>query len=168
MKRTWTNEYRMIEGLPYTVSVSHPFPQTHIMWHGLNLKPNVVASRHHEIWQKVVDTHRQGRWHTWQLSHRQSLSPCVPGHSCCYPRRCLWTYQVCRSHTHWHLEIQPNRAYRLVAIVGFTMTSANGNIFCVTGPLCGEFTSHQWFPLTKASDAELWCFLWSAHEWMLE
>ena len=31
--------------------------------------------------------------------------------------------------------------------------------FRVTGPLCGEFTGHRWFPLTKASDAELWCFL---------
>ena len=44
------------------------------------------------------------------------------------------------------------------------MTSSNGNIFCVTGPLCGEFTGHRWIPLTKASDAELWCFLWSAPE----
>ena len=37
-------------------------------------------------------------------------------------------------------------------------------IFRVTGPLCGEFPGHQWIPLTKASDAELWCFLWSAPE----
>ena len=44
------------------------------------------------------------------------------------------------------------------------MTSSNGNIFCVTGPLCGEFTGHQWILLTKASDAELSCFLWSAPE----
>ena len=42
------------------------------------------------------------------------------------------------------------------------MTSSNGNIFRVTGPLCGEFTGHRWIPLTKASDVELWCFLWSA------
>ena len=42
------------------------------------------------------------------------------------------------------------------------MTSSNGNIFRVTGPLCGEFTGHRWIPHTKASDAELWCFLWSA------
>ena len=34
------------------------------------------------------------------------------------------------------------------------MTSSNGNIFRVTGPLCGEFTGHRWIPLTKASDAE--------------
>ena len=42
------------------------------------------------------------------------------------------------------------------------VTLSNGNIFRVTGPLCGEFTGHRLIPLTKASDAELWCFLWSA------
>ena len=30
--------------------------------------------------------------------------------------------------------------------------------------LCGEFTGPRWIPRTKASDAELWCFLWSASE----
>ena len=38
------------------------------------------------------------------------------------------------------------------------MTSSNENIFRGTGPLCGEFTGHRWIPLTKVSDAELWCF----------
>ena len=42
------------------------------------------------------------------------------------------------------------------------MTSSNGNIFSVTGPLCGEFTGQRGIPRTKASDAEIWCFLWSA------
>ena len=28
--------------------------------------------------------------------------------------------------------------------------------FHVTGPLYGEFTSHRWISLTKASDVELW------------
>ena len=44
------------------------------------------------------------------------------------------------------------------------MTSSSGNIFRVTGPLCGEYTGHRWIPLTKASDAERWCFLCSAPE----
>ena len=44
------------------------------------------------------------------------------------------------------------------------MTSSNGNIFRVTGHLCGEFTGPRWIPRTKASDAELWCVLWSASE----
>ena len=52
--------------------------------------------------------------------------------------------------------------YRWVAIAYsyHMMTSLNGNIFRVTGPLCGEFTGHRWIPRTKASDAEPWCFLW--------
>ena len=44
------------------------------------------------------------------------------------------------------------------------MTSPNGNIFRVTVHLCGEFTGHRWIPRTKASNAEHWCFLWSAPE----
>ena len=39
------------------------------------------------------------------------------------------------------------------------MTSSNGNIFPVTGPVWGESTGQRWIPLTKNSDAELWCFL---------
>ena len=31
----------------------------------------------------------------------------------------------------------------------FMMTSLNGNIFHVTGPLWGESTGHQWIPLAK-------------------
>ena len=38
------------------------------------------------------------------------------------------------------------------------MTSSNGNILRVTGPLCRKFTGHRWILLTKASDAERWCF----------
>ena len=36
--------------------------------------------------------------------------------------------------------------------------------FRVTGLLCGEFTGDRWIPRTKASDAELWYFLWSLPE----
>ena len=39
--------------------------------------------------------------------------------------------------------------------IKFMMTSSNGNIFCVTGPLCGEFTGHRRIPLTKASEGAL-------------
>ena len=46
----------------------------------------------------------------------------------------------------------------------YMMTSSNGNVFRVTGHFCGEFTDHRWIPRTKASDAELWCFLWSPPE----
>ena len=46
----------------------------------------------------------------------------------------------------------------------YMMTSTNGNVFRVTGPLCGGFTGHRWIPLTKCSNTELWYFLWSAPE----
>ena len=39
--------------------------------------------------------------------------------------------------------------------------SSNGNIFRVTSLSCGKFTGRRWIPRTKASDAGLWCFLWS-------
>ena len=40
--------------------------------------------------------------------------------------------------------------------------------FRVTGHLWGEFTGPRWIPRTKASDAELSCFLWSASEQAVE
>ena len=48
------------------------------------------------------------------------------------------------------------------------MASSNNNIFRITGPLCGESSGYRWFPLTKASDAGHWCFLWSAPEQTVE
>ena len=43
--------------------------------------------------------------------------------------------------------------HRLLKSVDFTlcvmMTSSNGNIFRLTGPLCGEFTGPRWIPRTK-------------------
>ena len=53
---------------------------------------------------------------------------------------------------------QPHSFHRIM------MTSSNGNIFRVTGHLCGEFTGHRWIPLIKASEAELWYFLWYSSE----
>ena len=44
------------------------------------------------------------------------------------------------------------------------VTWSNGNISRVTGSLWGESTGERWIPLTKASDVELWYFLWSAPE----
>ena len=38
--------------------------------------------------------------------------------------------------------------------------------FRVTGPLCGKFTGHRLIPRTKASDVELWYFLWSINGWV--
>ena len=76
----------------------------------------------------------------------------------------------------WCMTLKNNRApllcyFKLYAsfhshqwIQAGMMTSSNGNIFRVTGHLCGEFSGPLWIPRTKARDAELWCFLWSAPE----
>ena len=62
-----------------------------------------------------------------------------------------------------------SKAWRPLAAVNVNsnrpmMTSSNRNIFRVTVPLCGDLTGQRWIPLTKASDAELWCVLWPAPE----
>ena len=38
------------------------------------------------------------------------------------------------------------------------MTSSNGNLFRVIGPLCGEFTGHCWIPLTKPVTRSFYVF----------
>ena len=58
--------------------------------------------------------------------------------------------------------------HRMTTWPSTMMTSSNGNIFRVIGPLWWESTSHWWIPHTKASDAELWCFIWSASEQKVE
>ena len=69
---------------------------------------------------------------------------------------------------HSEVVIQPQQTKHNITININTMTSSNGNIFRVTGPLCGEFTGHRWIPRTNASDAELWRFLWSGPDKRLD
>ena len=49
-------------------------------------------------------------------------------------------------------------------VIDIMMTSSNGNIPALLSPLWGESTGDRWIPLTKASDAEFWYFLWFAPE----
>ena len=71
---------------------------------------------------------------------------------------CLLSNNVCTL-------VEVDDSYQLNILI---MTSSNGNIFRVTGHLCGKFTGHRWISHTKASDAELWCLLWSVPEWTIE
>ena len=61
-----------------------------------------------------------------------------------------------------HIMMRPN------CIIKSMMTSTNRSIFHVTGPFWGESTGDWWFPLTKASDTKLWCFLRSTPEQMVD
>ena len=72
---------------------------------------------------------------------------------------------------HLYIETTPRSRFlsnQISMNFGYMMASSNGNIFCVTGPLRGEFTVHRWILRTKASDAELWCFLWPGLEETVE
>ena len=62
----------------------------------------------------------------------------------------------------WYMKVYASLTHLPMGDV--IVISSNGNIFRVTGTLYGEFTGHRWIPLTKASDAELWCFLWFVSE----
>ena len=53
---------------------------------------------------------------------------------------------------------------RMNAVHPITCDVIKWKHFRVTGHLCGEFTGPRWIPHTKASDVELWCFLWSVSE----
>ena len=48
--------------------------------------------------------------------------------------------------------ISPLAIYTAPEWYKFMMTPSNGNIFLVTGHLCGPFTGHRWIPRTTASD----------------
>ena len=85
-----------------------------------------------------------------------------------WPNCCTLGCSLC---INWKVECWSNAQYTPFWIPGcfwysarcmIMMASSNGNIFRVTGPLCGQFAGHRQIPLTKASDAELCCFLWSA------
>ena len=84
---------------------------------------------------------------TMSTSHRFSpLAHIIPVAESQPLRQCVCA--VCDIFSHWNL----------------MMTSSNGNIFRVTGTLCGEFTGPRWIPLTKASYAGFLCFVWSGPE----
>ena len=71
----------------------------------------------------------------------------------CTSRPCPWVECT-------HTESKQNSpGYNLIGKLSFNMmTSANGNIFRVTGHLCGKFTGRRWIPRTKASDEEVLMF----------
>ena len=73
-----------------------------------------------------------------------------------HPNTLATLMQVTRDPVRWIFLVL--RVWRFSKI---KMTSPNENIFRTTGPMCGKSIGHRWIPLTKASDAELWCFLWS-------
>ena len=75
----------------------------------------------------------------------------------------LWTYKACKGHhtarlqgfLPWRHFVENATVYRecivfrCAFLLAFIMTSSNGNIFRVTGNLCGEFTGPGEFPAQR-------------------
>ena len=124
------------------------------------------SAKYHLFYINNLLTWRAGWLQVLAVPHAYWLYTGIPvtpsGNRQTHVRR--WEKNTC---THWV-------CLRNILYVGFAsfldtqrrrmMTSSNGSIFRVTGPLWREFTGHRWIPITKASDAELWCFLWPAPE----
>ena len=72
----------------------------------------------------------------------------------------------------WYKYSLQETTSRYISYKQFMIASSNEIIFRVTDPLWGESIGHRCIPLTKASGAELWCFLWCASEqtvkWTIE
>ena len=116
------------------------------------MKRSHTVSGYFRCWKKIFND--EGQWHSY-LTEKQTRES---------------------TESQWIKKLQPfwcekgifqeeyikTMSDALAPCVSNMMTSSNGNIFCVTGLLCGEFTDDWWIPRTKASDAELWGFLWSA------
>ena len=78
---------------------------------------------------------------------------------------CFGGCQVCYAYSVLLDSMDSKLNYTNVNTPVVMMTTPTANIIRVTGSLCGEFTVHGWIPLTKASDAERWCFRWYAPEY---
>ena len=71
----------------------------------------------------------------------------------------LQRFSVVVIHKRYSYSTNLQRTWLVVIHMMFAMmTSSNGNIFRVTGPLCGEFTGHRSIPLTKAMTRSFYVF----------
>ena len=97
----------------------------------------------------------------WRRPGYKSLSEpmtvSLPTHICV--TRPQWA-KLTGNRTQWNSTRRVHNYWKSCSMI----TSSNRNSFRVTGPLWGETTGHRWIPLTKASEAELWCFL-STNGW---
>ena len=82
------------------------------------------------------------QWWDWWFE-----TPSSPLWRHCHAEICIQTWQPLSSLP--HVEVIKKKHFR------------------VSGPFCREFTGHRWIFLTKTSDANPWCFLWSAIEQMI-
>ena len=103
----------------------------------------------------------RARWRcSTQIRYRTTLYGCwviVPSpRSTQYSpsaRASHWLQRLSRMSSRMGKGPMPHGARTWISFPYLMMTSSNGNIFRVTGHLCGEFTGPWWIPRTKANDA---------------
>ena len=113
---------------------TQPFVQPHI-------KENIKSPRHWPLWGESIG-HRfhllTSSWISWGL------------------KRTSWIWLFVIAFTQgggvvglraWPGSLQNTPIYSGIKRLTLNMmTLSNGNIFRITGPLCGEFTGHRWIP----------------------
>ena len=126
-----------------------------------------IRSRDHygygfDQWEKALHSNAISHW--WSPYTELSLRSVINhgGYHVKYDKLFSISNQTV-SHTHTPFYCIHHRY-----ITGNKMPSSNGNIFRVTDHLRGESIGNRWIPLTKASDAEVWCFIWAVPEQMVE
>ena len=146
---SWSiSNYDNIDGLVHDCSISHTLTFNQIYEHLDTCDKEPMTPRCH----RYTPVHFEFDISLYLWDWSQYFAPqitviCVAVRACAIPYHFLIWWRTVRQ-----------------TMTCCIIMSSNGNIFRITGPLGREFTVHWWIPLTKASDAELWCFLWSASE----
>ena len=124
---------------------------------------SVADQRKHQSSASLVFVRGIRRWRVNSPHNGPVTRKLFPFDDVIVTKRCSY-FAVLLMRDLWMMRLSAtlNKVLWILISSQYMMTSSNGNIFRVTGPLYVEFTGHRWIPHTKASDAELWCFLWSA------
>ena len=96
----------------------------------------------------------------YKLYHAVIPSWCLPCTSRWQLPRALFKIVCVRNLESYFHEIPSGSHYRQYGMIWWCHQMET--FFRVTGHWCGEFTGDRWIPLTKASNAELWCVFLSA------
>ena len=131
-------------------------------WNGSSC-PHIFSGSTQKIKTNNSQMHSRGRLcKTTEGRNSSFVAQCILGHTMVLFVNQILLYFLEYFISISHIVTNDIKSRIKWVVPDFMMTSSNENIFRVTGPLYGEFTGHRWIPLTKASDAELWCFLSSA------
>ena len=139
-------------------------PISWITWHS-HFTSHVCCHQHWLFWKArgramrhVLSRHfNKFNYALTRQQHFENNAKCVKMHCERFDKMLITMYLKGRSFGAWSSFLEHHKMHCM-------MTSSNGNILLLTGPLWGKSTGHQWIPLTKTSDAGLWCFLWSPPE----